>query len=162
MSLTIIPFDLPGKLFRSAMPFSSYDRNGDLIYDYRENKIDRVVLLTSSNECKMRTGIDLPHHYREEGFKLTQVPIEDFNAATKAELEKLVAEIVTELNAGQNIVVHCFMGLGRAGMVLATVVRHVLSLEAVEAVAWLRNHVPGAVQSHQQLEMIARYQLPTK
>ena len=58
MELTKLPFPLQGEVYRSAMPFSSYDPGGVLVDEYKRKNIMLVVMLTSDQEAKNVTGHD--------------------------------------------------------------------------------------------------------
>ena len=47
--LTELPFSFPGKVFRSPMPFSTYDQ-ADAWESYLEEDINLVVVLTEQQE----------------------------------------------------------------------------------------------------------------
>ena len=59
MELTELPYTFPGKIFRSAMPYSSYDPDGKLIPAYKNNNVSMVVMFASEDESIRNTGRDL-------------------------------------------------------------------------------------------------------
>ena len=56
MSLTELPYHLPGRIFRSPMPFSVYDPQGDSLLQFKREKGSLIVLLAEEAECIERTG----------------------------------------------------------------------------------------------------------
>jgi hypothetical protein len=44
-------FWLPGRVFRSPMPFGPYDLHGEVYDRYCEEQIEVIVLLASDEEC---------------------------------------------------------------------------------------------------------------
>ena len=50
MSLTELPFHLPGRIFRSPMPFSVYDPRGDSLLQFRRERGSLIVLLAEEEE----------------------------------------------------------------------------------------------------------------
>ncbi len=50
MPLTELPFGLPGRVFRSPMPFGLYDPHGEVYDQFREEQIAVIVLLASDEE----------------------------------------------------------------------------------------------------------------
>jgi len=56
---------------------------------------------------------------RELGMAHYVIPVEDFSAPTVEELEQAVRTIEEHASRGEKVVVHCFMGCGRTGTILA-------------------------------------------
>ena len=72
-----MPYDLPGKIFRSPMPFSSYDRTGAWA-EFQEKKVDLVVVLVEPQEYLVYAGRDLPAFYNSQGLAALHIPVPDF------------------------------------------------------------------------------------
>ena len=77
--LTEIPLGLPGRIYRSPMPYSVYDRLGKIWTLYRQNGIKTVVVLTEQQEYLVHTQCDLLNLYRTEGLEAIHFPIQDFH-----------------------------------------------------------------------------------
>lgn len=152
--LTEIPFGLKGKVFRSPMPFAVYDRNHDLVEQYKQQEIQTVVMLTSSQEAQYRTGLNLNDVYEDHGFQVLQLPIIDFDIPKAGQLLALLNRMHQEALEGRPLVVHCFAGIGRAGVVLSCLARKVFGFEGEEAIVWLRQYVPEAVQTMDQVRFV--------
>jgi hypothetical protein len=75
MPLTELPFGLPGRVFRSPMPFGPYDLHGEVYDRFREAQITVVVLLAAEDECLHKAGRNLREFYHAEGFHLLYLPI---------------------------------------------------------------------------------------
>ncbi len=84
MPLTELPFGLPGRLFRSPMPFGPYDLHGEVYDQFREEQITVVVLLTTEDECLHKTGRNLRALYLQEGLTVLYLPIPDFSDFTNS------------------------------------------------------------------------------
>jgi len=67
--LTELPFGLPGRIFRSPMPFGPYDLHSEVYDLFREEQIAVIVLLASDEACLHKTGRNLRALYLEEGFQ---------------------------------------------------------------------------------------------
>ena len=63
MPLTELPFGLPGRLFRSPMPFGPYDLHGEVYDRFREEQITVVELPAAEDECLHKTGHNLRTFY---------------------------------------------------------------------------------------------------
>ena len=70
MPLTELPFGLPGRIFRSPMPFGPYDLHGEVYDRFCEEQIAVIVLLASDEECLNRTGCNLRALYLKAGFQV--------------------------------------------------------------------------------------------
>jgi len=57
MPLIELPFGLPGRIFRSPMPFGPYDLHGEVYDRFCEEQITVIVLLASDEECLRRQDV---------------------------------------------------------------------------------------------------------
>jgi len=84
MSLTELPFNLQGNIFRSPMPFGNYDPSGETFQEFKQKKIKVIVLLAEDEECKQKAGRNLREFYKHEGFQVIPFPIPDFGIPSEA------------------------------------------------------------------------------
>ena len=154
MSLIELPFGLPGRIFRSPMPFGSYDLHGEVYDRFCEEHIAVIVLLASDEECLHRTGCHLRALYLKAGFQVLYLPIPDFSAPAKDDLEQAVQHTITYAQAGQNIVIHCSAGIGRTGLFAAYLAKRVLGVSGTEALQWVRRFIPHAVETPEQQRFV--------
>lgn len=84
-----------------------------------------------------------------QGMSFLHAPIEDYEAPALAEATALVETIVARLDRGEDVFVHCWAGLGRAGTIVACVLiaQGLSAPDAIALVRWIR---PGAIQSTAQ------------
>src|SRR4030067_2212564 len=99
MSLTELPFHFPGRIFRSAMPFSVYDPRGDSLLQFKREEGSLIVLLAGEEEYVERTGRNLKSLYLREGFEVIHLPIPDFNVPSREDLEEAVKKTVEHAQA---------------------------------------------------------------
>jgi hypothetical protein len=154
MVLTEMPFGLPGRIFRSPMPFSPYDPWRDALVVFRQHDISLIVLLAETNECYYVTGQDLPALYRQAGFQVLHLPIPDGGVPSRDELAALVTAISQRAQAGDHVVIHCYAGIGRTGLVLAAMAKFLLGLSGAAAIAWVRDSIPRAVETPAQRALL--------
>jgi protein-tyrosine phosphatase len=154
MPLTELPFHLPGSIFRSPMPFSVYDPQGDSLFQFRRENGSLIVLLAEEEECVMRTGLNLKSLYLNQGFQVLHLPIPDFNVPSKEDLEEAIKKTVEHAQAGKNILIHCHAGLGRTGLFVAYLAKRVLGLSSEEAIHWTRKYIPHALETDEQNQMV--------
>ncbi len=152
-----LPFGLPGRVFRSPMPFRTGDENGQLFRQYQDQHVSAVVLLVEDGESLARTGRNLRAFYATSGLEVIHLPISDFNVPTLEALSSAVEAALGRARAGQNLVVHCYAGYGRTGMFLACMARRALGMPAGAAIEWVRSYVPTSIESPEQIEMIMRF-----
>ena len=145
-----LPFNLPGRVFRSPMPFSPGDIQGQLFRQYQTQRVAAVVLLVEDIESLARSGRNLRAFYESQGLAVIHLPISDFNVPTLEALAAAVEAALERARAGQNLAVHCYAGLGRTGMFLACMARRALRISAKEAIAWVRSYVPNSIESPEQ------------
>ncbi len=157
MSLTELPLNLPGHLYRCAMPFSEFDPGGAVLEHIKLNEVSLVVVLAERVECLSVARGDLLEVYRREGLEVLHLPIRDFTAGNGEPLQPHLRRVLAELRAGRHVAMHCRAGKGRAGMVAACLARDALGLSGDEAIAWIRRLVPGAVETRGQEDLIRRY-----
>jgi len=154
--LTQLPLDLPGTLFRSPMPFSPYDPRGELWPAYQRVGVEGVVVLVPREESQAVTGCDLPAFYRAHGLEVVHLPIGDLRAPSPAHLRWAGEQTLNLLRGGKTVAVHCLAGRGRTGTLLACLARLRWGWEAEDALRWVREHIPGAVETAAQQAVVAQ------
>jgi protein-tyrosine phosphatase len=160
MSLTHIPFDLPGKLFRSPMPFAHFDPHKDVFDQYLEAGITTVVMLIEDGEDQYHAGRDLKALYTKHKIEVIQFPIADFDTPEdQNQLESHLKQIMKKTEDGEHIAIHCFAGRGRTGMFLALLTRRIMDVDGDKAISYLRQFFP-AVETAAQEQLVSEYQTP--
>jgi protein-tyrosine phosphatase len=152
-----LPFGLAGKIYRSPMPFRGNDRQGGLFARYHVLGVSVVVLLAEGEECQRETGRNLSQFYLEHGLEVVHLPIPDYDVPSREVLDLAIETTLDHARSGDNIAVHCQGGLGRTGTFLACLAKRHLGLKGVEAIAWVRGYVTGAVETEEQWQFIIDY-----
>jgi len=153
--LTEIPLGLSGKIYRSPMPFSAYDRLGRVWQLYWQNGIKTIVVLTESQEYLVHARRDLLEFYRGEGLEAIHFPIPDFRAPSdKFALEGVIADVIKRLHNRERIAVHCMAGIGRTGIFLACLGKRHLELDGQATIDWVRQFIPDALENSLQEQFV--------
>ncbi len=148
--LVELPFNLPGRIFRSPMPFSPY-ASGDLWESYQEEAVDMVVVLTELQEYLVHARRDLVAFYEEAGLDVIHLPIPDFQTPTDLVAFGDALQAVEDYaKGGWTIAVHCMAGVGRTGIFMACLARRILGFSGSEAITWVRGYVPGSLENSVQ------------
>jgi protein-tyrosine phosphatase len=156
-SLIELPFGLPGRIFRSPMPFRAGDTQGEVFRQYLEQQVSVVVVLVDDAECLARSGRHLRLFYESNGLQVIHLPISDFDVPTQDALSAAIEAALDRLRAGHNLAVHCYAGYGRTGMFLACMARRVLGMSTDEAIEWVRSYVPTAIEVPEQVDVVKAF-----
>jgi len=154
MLITELPFNLPGKIYRSQMPFGLYDPNGAVYAAYQAANVTLVVVLATIEEILRKTGQDLLAFYAQEGMQVLHLPIPDFGTPDMPELRKTVSQAISAAQSGTNLAIHCSAGIGRTGLFVACIAIQLLDLSGEEAIRWTRKYIPAAVETPNQMRLV--------
>ena len=161
--ITNIPLDgLQGKVFRGTMPHGLNKREGrvGLVNQLSSHGINVIVLLCNQRECERSAGIDLADFYgrmKQIKLEVIELAIPDFGTPKEEDLARVVKDVHERALSGLNILVHCQGGMGRTGMVLACLLRQVYHYNGEVAIRTLREYVPGAVETRDQVKMVDNF-----
>ena len=149
-NLTHIPYNLPGQIYRSPMPFGAFDDGYTTLDEYKQASIDIVLMLTTPDEDLARAERNLETLYTQEGFGTIRLPIVDFDVPEDPHvLKDTLKKVITKAEAGENIVIHCYAGRGRTGMFAALLARRILGLDGEKAIIWTRKFF-SAIETEEQ------------
>lgn len=106
-------------------------------------------------------ALDVPHlgqEVRGRGIEWRHLPIADYSVPAEAFEQQWVTqgrEIREMLRNGDDVLVHCKGGLGRAGMIAARLLVE-LGMDAEEAIRTVRRERKGAIETPSQLALVRR------
>ena len=121
--------------------------------------IDVLVSLLEPEEA-LAVGLgEEARHCARAGIEFLSFPIEDHGVPTAFEaVEELVARLIGHLDAGRGVAAHCYAGLGRSPLLVASVlIRHGFTdEEAIRLVSEARGYgVPEMEEQHRWLYGLA-------
>ena len=153
-----LPFAFPGRIFRSPMPFSRFDWT-EVWQSYLEEGIDLVVVLAEEQEYLVYAKRDLPEFYRSNDLDVLHIPVPDFGIPEDlTQWEQGLKAATQAAKDGKNIAVHCLAGIGRTGTFLANLAKENLGMTGEQAIRWVRESIPGAMENKYQEEFVVNYQ----
>ena len=157
--LTELPYGLPGRIYRSPLPFSPlFDPDGRLLTAYALAGVDTVVMLTTSEEAQRLTGQDLAERYREVGYTVIHAPVPDFQTPQAKVFTSALAGTLSAAREGRTIVIHCHAGIGRTGTFAACLAKLTFGMTGEAAIAWVRGFIPEAVENAAQYQFVLDFQ----
>jgi protein-tyrosine phosphatase len=136
------------------MPFGFYDRDGEALREFKENGVSVVVTLADDEECFEKTNRNLREVYLQEGLTCISFPIPNYGVPNKLALRRALDITLRHLRAGRSVAIHCSAGVGRTGLFGACLAREVFGFSGEEAILWIRQFIPRAVESTQQVELV--------
>lgn len=156
--ITELPYGLAGKIYRSPMPDSPmYDPDHRILPAYGQAGVEVVVMLTSAEEALAIRGSDLLGTYHNEGFEVIYAPTRDFSVPEEGIFEPALREALAAARAGKTIAIHCHAGIGRTGTFAACLARMVFGFDGEEAIAWVRQSIPTAVENELQAQFVSEF-----
>jgi protein-tyrosine phosphatase len=155
--LTEIPYSFPGKIYRSPMPFSKFDRTG-VWEDFQLKGVDLVVILTEPQEYLVFAGRDLPEFYSQQGLESIEIPVPDYGLPPDRQAwDQGLQAASRAAGEGKNVVVHCLAGIGRTGTFLACLAKQHIQPDGNKAIEWVRETIPHAMENREQESFVIDY-----
>ncbi|MBK8251084.1 MAG: cyclin-dependent kinase inhibitor 3 family protein [Polyangiaceae bacterium] len=151
------PTKLPGAIGVMSAPGRERELAADLDELAERHGCVVLVSLVSDHELGLLRIADLPERSAERGIRVIRFPFGDFSTADSIEeVMSLTTEIIRVARRGGMVAIHCWAGLGRAGLVAACclVARGLSSSDAVAAVRRCR---PRAIENSDQEEFIDQF-----
>lgn len=119
-----------------------------------------VLTLMETEELeKCQVGC-LGEKIRKRGLVWWHFPVQDVSVPEPErypEWDRLRRELISFLNSGKNLVIHCRGGLGRSGVFAAVLLTELLGTDADEAMREVRQVRPGAIETSRQEAFVRDY-----
>jgi atypical dual specificity phosphatase len=131
------------KLAGMERPGSLCDIEEDLEF-LKEQKIDVIV--------------NLEEHLRNyDEFEIKHIPVEDFKAPKQEDFEEFVNFVQTNIKFGRRLVVHCYAGMGRTNLMIASYLTHQLDIVPDIALDIVKERRPMYFVNQEQVEALRNY-----
>lgn len=154
-NLTLIPFELNGKVYRAPLPFGDFDIARTTFNEMVQAEISVLYSLIEPIEWLSRAYLDPREKIEQAGIQRVEFPIRDFFAPIDPQaFQAVVAQARQDAVEGKNIAVHCYAGVGRTGLFLAEFAIQLFGMEVHAAVDWLRETLPLAVENDYQYRFL--------
>ena len=156
--ITEIPFNTLGKLYRTVTPGSyMFDPDDTVMQLLKKRDVDWAVVLNETEEHEKFTGNSLLGRYALEGIQTLYAGVPDFSAPPEGNWNDHIQETIHLLEQGKNVSVHCHAGIGRTGIFLACMAQEAFGMSPDESIAWVRQYIPGAVETLYQVKFVRDY-----
>ena len=126
----------------------------------KKQKVDVIVSLTSEIEIESLGIANFRDILKNFGFIHFIEPIEDFSVPKrdrKKNVNELINKILTLIKNNKSILVHCNLGLGRSGLIVALVIKFFGGF--IDPISHVRKYRSGAVETEEQKRFIADFKL---
>ena len=140
---------MPGKLFVSPMPYGRYD-NQRVFRFFKQEDVQRVVILLGDRDIKKRCRRDLKKLYRKHHMEITQFPMVDFLQPGHGDMDQLVPDLAQRLRRGERIVIHCHAGVGRSSVVVACLAAVIEHFRLDETIDHVKTHMETNITVEQK------------
>ena len=142
---------------RTATLGSAAALEADLTLLASNNATDLVTLIGVDERERLGVGA-LPRLATQRGLSWREFPITDRASPTarhRADFNLLLNELLTSLDAGRRVALHCQAGLGRTGLLAASLlVRSGIGPD--DAIAIVRSARPGSIETSGQEDFIRK------
>jgi len=98
----------------------------------------------------------MPYYYNN-GIDIIACPVMDFFIPADGSFEKTIQQVIKLARSGETIAIHCHAGIGRTGMFAACLTRELWGWTADDAIAWVRQFIPEAVETEFQVHFVQQY-----
>jgi protein-tyrosine phosphatase len=142
----------PGRSRADAQGFLVTRSLADDVHTIRTAGFATVLTLLPDHELQALDAGDLGAQVEQAGMRWQQFPIQDFGVPDSSRQQAwgaLQAELLEQLQSGEQVLVHCAAGLGRTGTMVALLLT-AMGIEAEAAIAMVRKARPGTIETQAQ------------
>ena len=122
----------------------------------KSNHFQVIVCLLEWSELDKLQMLEYPKTAQQHNIIFYHLQVKDCTAPKQKDLKVLVPLLIQHMELGDNILVHCRAGLGRAGTICACCLCY-LGYDPITAIRLIRERRPGAIQTISQENAIVEY-----
>lgn len=116
-----------------------------------------VLCLLTWEEMENMNMIDYPDYLKKSGILFLHMPVLDGYIPSIKEAKPVINKIVYNIVSGNNVLIHCRCGYGRAGTIASCILLH-FNYSVKSSIELIRNRRKGAIQTLSQEKFIEIYQ----
>ncbi len=162
--------EVPGQLGLTLAPGKKTDEKDvqwerDLETDLKRLREEYGVgVLVSLMERDEYSDLQIPELFQkaeQQGMAVLYLPIPDYgvpNASEDDDYRPFIEDVANRIEEGETVIVHCRGGLGRSGMVAASVLV-ALGQSAEEAIKTVRGARKGAIETPDQEDRVRWFEM---
>ena len=146
--------DWRGTMILSPCPTINHEARGNIniIDQWSNTHVRMVVTLLEKAEIKALGFETLAAHLSQTDILWHHFPIRNMDApanSSELRLQEIIIHMAQCFNTGKAVFIHCHAGLGRTGLVAATVLKS-FGMTTNAAMSAIRKKRPGSIESHIQ------------
>lgn len=142
--------------FQQANPSVLKECLRKFAFELRKNEITHVVVLLTTQDIESHYQGTLLSLYNTLGFETIHYPIRDHDIPSTMESFIKLQRNLVDLTKTNHILIHCWGGIGRTGLVAAGLIVEVGS-SATKALEIVREKTPGSVETEEQENFLFKY-----
>ena len=96
-------------------------------------------------------------NWQYQGFEVKHIPINDFKAPKLEDFDEFVKFVNSKIQEGKRIAVHCYAGMGRTNLMIASYLIHYLGTNPDKALELVRERRPTHMVNQEQVESLSEY-----
>jgi protein-tyrosine phosphatase len=154
MAIQNFSWVIPNKLAGSAMP----GKAPSPVLEYMEADVQDLAARGITSLLSLTVMPDGFGALCEgAGIRWHSYPIPDFGVPTNtASFEQIVRQVITCMHNGQSLCVHCYAGVGRTGMMLASILGLYFSIDGFDAIRRVRAN-RTALETDEQILFVRNF-----
>ncbi|MFZ6053090.1 protein-tyrosine phosphatase family protein [Halocola ammonii] len=154
-SYKIYPFPV-GDNFVAISPLPGKENLEEDVKMLKDQNITAVVSLVSKEELKEKGLTNFFEVFESHGIEVYHSPIVDYGLPEQSQMDSILNYVQSQLDSGENVLVHCMGGYGRSGTVMGSYANAILGVDdPIEYVRETRGQ--DAIETKEQEEFVRSY-----
>lgn len=121
-------------------------------------RIDEDLEFLKSNGIEVIVNLQEKEHFIDHnGFIVKNIPIDDFAPPNYEDFIEFISFVTSHIENDKRIVVHCYAGMGRTNLMLASYIMHHLKIDADRALEEIKQRRPVHLVTYRQEEALREY-----